>query len=244
MSMASIEACPSDILCKIITPELLHAINECADPQLRHIFYHHTNAFDIYNQARSENVFSNQADLSSLDPAIKLACMFHDLGKIRVPKDIFPIPLSSKQVKRYFRQHPADTLKLLGKKFCQLEDSIPAQIIINHHWYSPGYLSKIDQQQLGFTITPLDKLDDGILLALTVFTASDRAAALCETRQHNQHKDSKSSDTIITDLQQDIKFLNQTNPFINSINLPALIEIAQTVSQQNQHILEETQSLR
>lgn len=247
MFTTSTEAYPSDILSKIITPELSQAINQCAPSQFREIDYHHTNTPETYRQARSENVFGNQVNLNSLHYAIELASMRHDIGKILVPADIFPIPLTREQVIQRYHSHPADSLRLLGRKFCQLEDSIPAQITINHHWYGPDYLSEADQQKLGFTITPLNELDDNTLLALTVFVASDRAAALVEDRQYkyNKQEDDKSDDEIIAELREDIKFLNlnQSNPFINPINLPALIEIAQAVSQQNQHILKPTESL-
>jgi len=242
--MASIEAYPSNIPCQVVTPELLKAINECPPSQLREIYYHHSNTLDIYNQAYSENVFGNQVRLSNLSHDIERASTTHDLGKILVPGDVFPISLPKKKVIEHFHKHPADTVKLLGEKFCQLYQKA-TQITIHHHWYGPNYLSETDQQQLGFTITPLNQLDDNTLLALTVFVASDRATALVEDRQYNKKEDGKSDDEIIAELQKDIKFLNlnQSNPFIHPINFPALVEIAQTVSQQNQHILKPTESL-
>jgi len=237
MSTASAESCPSDILCEIITPELFQAINQCASSQLRHIYYHHSNVLDIYRQACSENVFGNQVKLNNFRHAIELASADHDLGKIKVPTGTFPIPLSRDKVIKHFHPHPADSLKLLGSQFCQ-QYPVATQIIIHHHWYGPDYLSEADQQQLGFSITPLNELDEETLRHLRDFVISDRFAAHFEFRQHNdKDKAIKSNDEIIAEVKQDVEFLNLPDSFINSINFPSFVDISKSVCHQNQKIL-------
>jgi len=242
MSAASTEACPSypsDILWEIKPLELFTAINKCPREQLRYIDYHHTNTRAFYRQACLQKALGNQAAQNTPQPDVEIACGLHDLGKILVHRKIFPLRLSKALVKLFYDSHAANTLKLLGKEFCQLYPQV-AQHIIHHHWHSSNYLSKADQQQLDLTIIPLNELDKKDLRKLGDFVISDMLVAQVEDRQHNKHKDDKSNNEIIANVQQDIKFLNLPDSFINSINFPALVDISKSVCLQNQDLLKPT----